>query len=148
MKLNEKINQDFVFAMKSKDEITLSTLRMLKSAIKNREIEIGQELKDGEIGEVARKSVKQRKDSMNEYQKGSRADLVAKEQKEIKILEKYLPAQLSEEKILSIIDKTIKSTGASDPQDMGKVMGQIMPKFKGKADGALVSKLVKEKLQG
>lgn len=146
MKLVQEINKDLIEAMKSKNELTLSTLRMLKSAIKNREIELGHSLSDQELGEMVAKSVKQRRESIVEYQKGDRADLVKKEQDEIKILEKYLPKQMDETEISKIVEEAIESTNANGLTDMGKVMGTIMPKVKGKADGTLVSKLVKEKL--
>lgn len=142
----EQINDDLKVAMKDKNEVVISTLRMLKSSIKNREIEIGHDLKNEEIGEVVAKSVKQRKDSIGEYQKGDRNDLVKKEQKEISVLEKYLPKQLDEAEINKIIDVVIKSTGANGTQDIGKIMGKIMPQVKGKTNGSLVSKLVRDKL--
>lgn len=146
MNLNEQINQDFIEAMKLKEVLILSTLRMLKSTIKNREIEAGHVLSDQETGEVVAKSVKQRRESIVEYQKGNRQDLVKKEESEIRILEKYLPKQMDEAEILKIVEKAIQSINASGLTDTGKVMGVIMPKLKGKADGSLVSKLVKEKL--
>lgn len=146
MSLIEQIDNDLKDAMRSKDALALSTLRMLKSAIKNREIELNHELNDQESGEMVTKSVKQRRESITEYQKGDRVDLVKREESEIKVLQKYLPKQLGETEISKIIDEAIKSVNANGPADMGKVMGTIIPKVKGKADGALVSKLVKERL--
>lgn len=147
MKLIEQINDDLKVAMRAKDELVLSTLRLLKSAARNREIELGHILSDEELAEVVAKAVKQRRDSIIEYEKGNRAELASKEKAEIKILEKYLPAQLSQEEISKTIDEVIKSTGAQSLQDFGKVMSAVMPKLKGQADGTIVASLTKDKLK-
>lgn len=153
MNLQEQINKDFIDAMKAKETQKLSVLRMLKSALKNKEIALRQvqgenkKLSDEQVGEAVTKEVKQRKDSISEFEKGGRIDLAKKEKDEIKFLEKYLPKQLSGKEVTKIINEAISKTGASSPSDMGKVMGAIMPKLKGKADGSQVSKLVKEKLE-
>lgn len=147
MNLNEQVNQDLISAMKAKNELILSTLRMLKSAIKNREIEFGHQLNETEIGEVVAKSVKQRKDSIAEYRKGNRNDLVKKETEEMKILGKYLPKQLSEDEIKKVVEEAIAKTKPASVKDMGKVMAQVMPKLKGRADGSIISKIVRNKLE-
>lgn len=148
MTLAEQIEADYLTALKSKDEKTVSILRMLKSALKNKEIALGKKLDETQISEVVFKEVKSRRDSILEYQKGGREDLAKKEQEEIEILAKYQPEMLSEVEVTKIIDETIKKIGATNPQDMGKVMSALMPQIKGKADGSLVSTLVKSKLQG
>jgi len=146
MNLKEKIEKDFIEAYKAKDEDKTSVLRMVKSAIKNKEIEKGETLSDNETESVVAKEIKQRRDSASEYKKGGRDDLVKKEEKEISILSGYLPEQLSEEEISKIVEKAVADSNASGIKDMGKVMGIIMPEIKGKADGSLVSELVKNKL--
>lgn len=148
MTILDQIETDYLTALKAKDEKTVSVLRMLKSALKNKEIALGKKLDDMLIGEQVFKEVKSRQDSITEYEKGDRGDLVKQEQEEIEILKKYLPKMLSEEEVAKIIDSAIQKVGATGPQDMGKVMGVIMPQVKGKADGSLVSTLVKNKLLG
>lgn len=148
MSLQKQIEKDFIEAMKAKEENKISALRMLKTALKNKSIEIGKEkeLDDHLIAEIVAKEIKARKESIVEYEKGARADLVQKEKAEIEALEKYLPEQLSEEEISKIVEKAIQKSGASGPQDIGRVMAQVMPHLKGKAEGSLVSKIVKERL--
>jgi len=146
MTLLERIDADIITAQKAKEEIKLSTLRLLKNAIKNKEIELKKDADDNLAGEIIAKEIKTRKDSVEQYTAGERKDLADKENLEIEILKKYLPEQLSQEKITEIVQKAISKTQASGPQDMGKIMGIIMPEVKGKADGALVSRLVKENL--
>ena len=161
MNLKQQIDQDLISALKSKDELKSSVLRMVKSSIKNKEIALRQapskilgtsqggtpnELDDPTIIDVLSKEIKQRKDSIEQYQSGNRPELAEKEKKEIDIILEYLPEQMSEDKITKIIKDAITKSGASNMADMGKVMGIIMPEFKGKADGTLVSKIVKEKL--
>jgi hypothetical protein len=148
MTLSEQIESDYLEALRAKNAPVLSTLRMLKSAIKNKEIALGKKADDTLLGELVTKEVKSRRDSINEYKKGNRQDLVDKEQAEIDILNKYLPKQLSEQEISDLVNKAVEQTKASGPQDMGKVMAALMPQLKGKADGSLVSSLVKSKLQG
>lgn len=146
MSLKEQIDKDFLEAYKSKDEAKSSVLRLLKSAIKNKEIALGKPLGDEDTLEVINKEVKQRRDSVEQYKTGNRPELAQKEEDESKILSHYLPEQMSEREVSEIIEKAIAKTNAQNMQDMGKVMGAIMPEVKGKADGSLVSKLVKEKL--
>lgn len=162
--LKEKIQEDLKLALREKREIELSALRMLISAINNKEIEKRtkiwkekpelrpQELKkesiltDDEILEVVSSEIKKRKEAILEFEKGKREDLVKKEKAEMEILQKYLPEQLSEDEIKKLVKEVIEKTGAKEIKDIGKVMAELMPKIKGKAEGGLVSKIVKELL--
>ncbi len=151
--LLQQIEKDLTEAMKAKDETKISTLRMLKSALHNWQIAgkkalpAGrQEPQETDILALIQKEIKSRKDSIEMYQKGGRQELAAKEEKEIEILQKYLPEPASVDEIRSKIKKTIVKVGATGPQDIGKVMGPLMAELKGKADGGLVSKIVKEEL--
>ena len=144
MSLLDNINNDLKTALKSKDEIKVSTLRQVKSTVKNEEIKKGGELSDEEIQGVIFSMAKSHNESIAGFEKGGRDDLVEKEKKELEILKGYLPEQLSEEDIKKIAQETIDETGAASMKDMGKVMGKIMPKVKGKADGSVVNKAVKE----
>ena len=144
MTLREKINSDLLNAMKAKEEIKVGALRMLKAAIMKFEVS-GAEKKDAtddEVIQIIKKEVKQRKDSIDAYTKGGRAELAAKEAAEMKILEAYLPAQMSEEEVKKVVSQVISQTGATSKADFGKVMGAVMAQAKGKADGQMVSKVV------
>jgi len=147
MSLLIKINDNLKLALKAKDQKTLSTLRMLLSSIKNKKIELGKDLTDSEIELLVSKEIKQRKDSISEFEKGGRDDLSKIEQQEIQILEKYLPKQLSEDEIIVLVKKTISEVNAKSMADMGKVMSKLMPQVVGKADGSLVNSLVKQALE-
>lgn len=144
--MREKIMNDIKEAMKSQDKEKLSVLRMVKGAIQLEEINKKQELDDNDIIAVIAKQIKTRKESIIEFEKGNRSDLTEKTQSEIKILDEYMPEQLSEEEINSVIDEAIAQVLPQAPSDMGKVMGIVTPKLKGRADMSLVSKLVKEKI--
>lgn len=147
--LHEKINKDLQEAMKSRDEIALSTLRMLNSAIMYHKLgkkEDRNDVGDQDVVEVAQKEVKKRQEALEMYKKGGRAELAEKEEKEIEVLMRYLPEQMSEEDVEKLVGNAIAQTSATSVTDMGKVMGVLMPKVKGKADGNLVSKIVREKL--
>lgn len=147
--LKDKIQEDMIAAMKAKEELKLSTIRMLKSAIQYYEIQkggAGYEATDEDVMEVIGKEVKKRRESIELYKQGNRPESAAQEEKELAILESYLPEQMSEEEIRTLVNEAIEKTGASSPQDMGKVMGALMPKVKGKADGTLVSTIVRESL--
>ncbi len=135
-------------SMLAKDATKTSVLRMALSAIGYYEINkgVGYDANDEDVLTVIQKEVKQHRDSIEQFEKGARPDLVDKEKKELEILQKYLPEQMSEEEIRNLVTDTIKQTSASSPSDMGKVMAALMPKLKGKADGGLVSKIVKEEL--
>jgi uncharacterized protein YqeY len=133
-------------AMKAKDEIRLSTLRMLSSALNYEFIAKQHKLSEEEEIVVVRREVKKRNDAIEAYQKAGAADRVEKETAEKKILEEYLPAQMSDEELEKLVDEAINQTGAKAMQDMGKVIGMVMGKAAGKADGSKVAELVKKKL--
>lgn len=145
--LKEKLMEDMKKAMKEKNKERLSVIRMTRSEIKNKEIAEGKELDDQEITAVIAKQVKQIKDSIPDFKKSGKKDVIDKLYREIEILEEYLPEQMSEKEIEELVDSVIEETGAENMSDMGKVMGAIIPKTKGRADGSLVSKKVQEKLQ-
>lgn len=147
MSLLTTLNDDIKTAMKAKDKETLSVLRMLKSAIQNEQIKAGRDLNGEEELTVLSREMKQRRDSLSEFEKAGRDDLADKVKIEITIVEKYMPKQLSEEEIRQIVQKAIDQTGASSPKEFGKVMGAVMPEVKGKADGNQVNAIVKELLQ-
>lgn len=140
------LNEDMKQAMRAKDKETLQVIRMLKASIQNEQIKKGQDLNDEEELTVLSREMKQRRDSLSEFEKADRTDLADKVKKEIVIVEKYLPAQLSEEEIRAIVSEAITATGATSPKEFGKVMGAVMPKVKGKADGNQVNAIVKELL--
>lgn len=162
--LKEKIELDFKQALKEKREIEVSALRMLKAAIfnkekekryglskenpdlNNEELEEKSSLTDEEILNIVFSKTKRAKESISEFEKGKRQDLVEKEKEELKIFKSYLPEQLSEKEIKKMAEEIIVKTGAKDIKDMGKVMSELMPKVKGKAEGAVVSKIIKELL--
>lgn len=147
MSLLETLNNDMKTAMKAKDKETLSVVRMLKSAVMNEQINLGHDLSEDEEIAVLSRELKQRKDSVAEFKKADRDDLVQSTSDEIKVVEKYLPAQLSEEEVQTIIKETVDQLGANSMADFGKVMGAVMPKLKGQADGKLVNQTVKKLLQ-
>ena len=144
--LEEKINNDLKEAMKSKDAIRVSCLRMIIAGVKNASIAKQKELKDEDIIEVLQKQLKQHKDSIEGFKKGNRQDLVDKESRELEIIQSYLPEQLKPEEITNIVKEAVKETAAEGKKDMGKVMAAVMPKARGRADGKLVQKEVLEQL--
>ena len=148
LNLNNQILNDLKQAMIAKQELKLSVLRMLIAALKNKKISLGSggkgDLSEEQIIEVISGEVKKRKDSIVFYKKGGRKELAEKEQEEIEILEKYLPEQMSEEELEKEIKKIIFSLGDVSVKDFGRVMGAVMPKFKGKADGNAVTAIVKK----
>lgn len=144
-----QIDTDLKNAMKEKNELKLATLRMLKAAIKNKEIEKKvKALSDDEVLEAVQKQIKQRRDSIAEFQKANRKDLADKESGEIAILEHYLPKQLSQEELKGLIQETIKTLGATSKQDVGRVMKEVMPKVKGRADGKQINQVALSLLGG
>ncbi|MHC5227471.1 GatB/YqeY domain-containing protein [Enterococcus sp. LJL99] len=147
MSLLNLLNDDIKTAMKTKDKETLSVLRMLKAAIQNEQIKSGRDLNGEEELTVLSREMKQRRDSLSEFEKAGRDDLADKAKNEITIVEKYMPKQLSEEEIQAIVQEAVVETGATSPSEFGKVMGAVMPKVKGKADGNLVNAIVKQTLQ-
>ena len=149
MSLQDKIQADLSEAMRSKDALRLSVLRMMKAAVKNKEIEKMKALDPGEVIAVLNTLVKQRKDSIEQFRKGGREELARKEESEIKVIEEYLPAAASEDDIRGAIEEAVRETGASSVKDMGKVMKAALARLAGKsADGSRVSQMVKERLQG
>ena len=147
MSLSERLNEDMKQAMKSQDKFKLSVIRMIRSSIKNAEIDRRKTLDDNEVLDVLSREIKQRKDSLQEFEKAGRDDLVDNLKKEIAIIAEYMPQPLSEEELKAIVQQTIQETGASSKADMGKVMSALMPKVKGRADGKLVNQLVQQFLQ-
>ncbi len=147
MALKEQLQQDLIAAMKGKDEVATSAIRLLKAAIMKFETAGDKKVAtDDDIIQIAGKEIKQRKDSIEQFEKGGRPELAEKEKLEMAVLAKYLPAQLSEEEVRTIVAEVIAATGASGKSDLGKVMGALMPRTKGKADGAMVNKIVQELL--
>ncbi len=145
--IKEELTNILNESLKAKDVIKVSVIRLLKSAIKNAEIDKRRELADDEIYGLISSAIKQRRESITEFQKGKRQDLVDKETSELKILEKFLPPQLSKEEITKLINDAVKDVSAIGPRDIGKVMSAIMPKVRGKADGTEVNRLVREILK-
>ena len=148
MALKDQLEADLKTAMKSKDALRTSTVRMLKSAIKYREIELIKTLDDAGVLSVIGSEVKRRRDSVEQYRQGGREDLASKEEAEIAILQAYLPAQLAPEELSRLVDAAIARAGAQGPKDMGKVMKEVLPEVQGKAEGKVVSELVKARLAG
>jgi uncharacterized protein len=145
----DRINEDLKAAMKSKEPDRLSTLRMVKTALKNREIDKMEALTDDESIKVLQSLVKQRRDSIEQYQQAGRIDLAEKEAAELKVIEEYLPAALDEAAIARVVEETIAETGASSMKEMGAVMKAVMAKLAGQTvDGKVVNQIVKSKLGG
>jgi uncharacterized protein YqeY len=146
MGLREKIEADAKDALKAGAKDKLSTLRMLNAALKNKQIDKRRQLSEEEVVETVRSLIKQRKDSIEQFAKGQRQDLVDKETAEVVVLEVYLPAQLSCEELEAMVRDAVAQTGAENARDMGKVMKALIPMVGGRADGKLVSELVKRAL--
>jgi uncharacterized protein len=144
--LEERLVQEMKEAMKSSDKLRLSTIRMIRSTVKNKEIELRKPLDDGEIQKAIQGMVRKGEESVEQFRLGGRMDLVEKETREIEILKSFLPQALTREEILKIIDETIEETQSTSLKDIGRLMKSVMPKLQGKADGKLVNQLVKEKL--
>lgn len=146
MSLSERLNDDMKQAMKNQDKFKLSVIRMIRSAIKNVEIDQKKTLDDNEVLDILNREIKQRKDSLQEFEKADRDDLAETVRKEIEVIAVYMPQQLTEEEIHAIVQQTIQETGASSKADLGKLMSALMPKVKGRADGKLVNQLVQQLL--
>jgi uncharacterized protein len=147
MTLNERVGTDITAAMKAKNAGRLSALRMLKAAIMNKGVEKGRDLDDAEVQQVIASLVKQRRDSIEQFGKAGRTDLVDKETAEVAVLEEYLPPAATAEEIDAAVAAAIAETGAASPKDMGKVMKAVMPKLAGKnADGRTINDAVRRKL--
>jgi uncharacterized protein YqeY len=147
MPLNDQVSADIAAAMKARDSSRLSALRMLKAAIMNKGVEKGRDLDDAEVLQVIASLVKQRRDSIDQFAKAGRSDLVEKETNEMAVLQAYLPPSATPEEIDAAVAEAIKDTGATSPKDMGKVMKAVMPKLAGKnADGKAVNEAVRRTL--
>ncbi len=148
MRLRDKINGDLTAAMKAKDAARLSVLRMMKTAVKNREIDARAELDDSQVVQVLSTLIKQHRDSIEQFTRGGRSDLADKEAAEIKIIEEYLPAAVTEEEIAAVVDQALLETGAAGIKDLGNVMKQCMARFAGRpVDGKKVNALVRSRLE-
>lgn len=147
MSLETKLMDDLKLAMKEKNKVKKSVITLIRAAVKQYEVDNRAKLDDQGIIDIVAKQMKQRKDALEEFIKAGREDLISQTREEIEMLKDYLPAQLSEEDIESIVVDTIKEIEASSMKEMGKVMSALMPKVKGKADGKIVNELVKKHLQ-
>ena len=146
VKLKERLNEEMKLAMKAKDKTRLSAIRMVRAAVRNKEIEKKTELDDDGISEVIANQIKRRKEAIELAQQGGRDELVESETTQVEVLQAFLPEQLSEDEIEAIVVKVIEEVGATSMRDMGKVMGKLIPQVRGKADNALVSQIVRKKL--
>jgi len=146
IKMKERILVDLKNAMKNQNKDLLNVLRMVKGAIQLEEIKVKHELNDDEVITIIAREIKTRKESIKEFEKGGRTDLVEKTEKEIELLNKYMPEQLSEEEIIKTVNDVFDELKPSSVSDMGKIMGKLTPILKGKADLGLVNKIVREKL--
>ena len=146
MGLYEKINTDMVLAAKGKDKLRLSVVRLIKTGLHNREIDLKRPLNDEECLQLLSAMVKQRRDSIEQFRQGRRMDLVEKEEGELGIIQSFMPEQMSEEDITKEIENAVREVGAVSIKDMGKVMKVLMPKLTGRADGKLVGDKVKARL--
>jgi len=135
-------------ALKARDQTRLATLRLLAASVKNREVELGHELSEEEFVEVAGREVKRRKEAAQAYEGAGRPELVEKERAEQAVLEGFMPAQLSDQEVRALVEEAVGATGATGPGDLGKVMGFVMGKAKGRVDGGEVSRLARERLAG
>ncbi|MDE6554697.1 MAG: GatB/YqeY domain-containing protein [Lactobacillus sp.] len=145
MKL-EILQKEMIAAMKAKDKEALTTIRSLKAAVMNYKIKVGHDLTDDDELTVLSSALKQRKESLEEFTKAGRDDLINQTKEEMELIEKYMPTQMSKEELEQTVDETIKEVGASSKKDFGKVMQALMPKIKGKADGKAASSIVGKKL--
>jgi len=146
--LKDRIQDDMKSAMKAHDKARLGTIRLILAAIKQREVDERIELDDSQVLAVLDKMVKQRRDSIAQYQQAGRQELADQEQAEIEVIQEYLPAALTDEEITALIDEAIATTGASSMKEMGKVMGLLRPKLQGRADMGAVSARIKQRLSG
>ena len=144
--LKKRITDDMKSAMKAKDRQALKAVRMILEAIKQKEIDERIELNDSQVMTVIQKMVKQRKDSISQFSDAGRTDLVEIEEAELEIINNYMPEQLSDEEVASVVDKAINDSGANSMKDMGKLMGMLKAQLQGKADMSLVSQLIKSRL--
>lgn len=148
MSLRDRLTEDLKLAMKARDQLRMDVIRMIKAAVLNKEVEMKKDLDDAEMSRIMTTMIKQRKESVEQYEKGQRAELAAKERQEISIIETYLPKALSQEELVQAVDTVIRETGASSAKDMGAVMKAVMARLAGQSvDGKQVSDLVRSKLK-
>lgn len=147
MSIAEQIDKDYIQAYKAKDQVKLGTLRLLKTAAKNRQVELMRPLEDDDYMNVLLREVKQRQDSIEQYTAAGRADLAEKEAAEVAVLQAYLPAQLSEEELAEVVEKTVAPLLDGGMKNMGRAISAIMAEYKGRVDGKAVSAAVKARLQ-
>jgi uncharacterized protein YqeY len=146
MSLEERLADEMKSALKSRDTLRLSVIRMARAAVKNKEIEERKRLDDSAVAKVISGLVKKGEESLGHFQQANRRDLIEKQEKELEILRSFLPRQLSQEEILALIDEAIRETNAIEMKDIGKVMKSLMPRIAGRADGKVVHQMVSEKL--
>lgn len=144
----KRLDEDIKTALRSRDQARLDSVRLIKAAAKNKEIEFIRPLSEQEFFAVLSTMVKQRKDSMEQYEKAGRADLAAKEKSEMEVIQGYLPQQLGENELKLLVTAAIQKVGAAGPKDMGKVMGELKPETSGRVDGKLLADMVKNMLVG
>lgn len=144
MALKERLTDDMKSALRNRETVRLGLIRMIRAQIKNREIAQGSELRDEGVVEVVSSLIKSRREALEFAVKGDRKDLVAQAEEELKVLASYLPEQLSDEEIRSVVREVIEQSGAAGPGDLGRIMGAVMPRVKGRADGRLVNNIVRE----
>jgi uncharacterized protein len=148
MSLHDRLTDDLKQAMKSRDQLRMDVIRMIKAAVLNKEVELKKDLDDAEMSRVMTTMIKQRKESVAQFEKGNRAELAAKERQEIAIIEAYLPQALSLDQLAEVVEAVIRETGATSAKDMGAVMKAVMARLAGQAvDGKQISELVRSKLQ-
>ncbi len=148
MNLLERLESDMIKAAKARDSERLGVVRYVRSQTKNRQIELGRELKDEDVVEVLARIAKQHRESIEQFREGGRDELVKHERRQLSVIEEYLPAQLGEQELLEILSGVVEETGAAGPRDIGMVMKTIMPRVKGRADGKIVKALVQSRLTG
>ena len=148
MTLQATLIDDLKAAMRRGDQVQRSVIRLIRAAVQNEEISRRKELDDAGAMEILARMARQYRESINQYRQGNRADLVAKEEAELEVLQRYLPPQVSREEVLALAEQAAQEMGAAGPTDKGKLMGQLMPQLRGKADGALVNTVVTELLEG
>lgn len=147
MAIKDQLMQDLKEAMKNKEDVRKSVITLIRAAVKQREVDERVELSEKQVQDIIAKQLKQRRDSLEEFKKAGREDLIEQTQKEIDIITTYLPAQLSIEEIETLVDEAIAETGATSVKDMGKIMSVLNPRTKGRADGKVVNEVVRKKLQ-
>lgn len=148
MSLRDRLSEDLKLAMKARDQLRMDVIRMIKAAVLNKEVEMKKDLDDAEMSRIMTTMIKQRRESVEQYEKGQRAELAAKERQEISIIEAYLPKALSSDELIQTVDAVIRETGANSAKDMGAVMKAVMARLAGQpVDGKQVSDLVRSRLK-